>query len=355
MVHRLVPRSGSEETVADIVTTPAHANGTQSLPASFQQQFFQSTIDALSAHIAILSERGHIVAVNRAWREESERQHAWMVRGRVGDWYPEQCEDAVTSGIQAILSGAQAEYAIEYCSEDRAGRHWFSLRAAPLDYADIRYALITHEDVTRRVGAEQARNETGQTLDTLAQAAPVAIIALDNDQRVTAWNPAAEAMFGWTKAEVLGRFNPIVPESAMSEFLGIVASLNDADLDLTDVELHRQRKDGGVIDVSSSIAPLRTVNGQIRGSMAVLTDITARKRAQEEQRFLAEVGELLAASIDYETTLAKVARMSVPRLADCCMVHLLEDDSSIRRLAVALPILSGKRWHSSSRTMAGCK
>nr|MBA2453004.1 PAS domain S-box protein [Chloroflexia bacterium] len=335
MVHKLAPRLGSEEHVADTVTTPARANGTQSLPASSQQRFFQSTIDALPAHIAILSERGQIVAVNRAWREDSERHYAPMVRGRVGDWYLEQGEDDVTSGIQAVLSGTQEEYAIEYRGDYQEDWKWFSLRAAPLDYADSRCAIVTHEDVTRRVEAEHARSEADQALDMLAQAAPLAIIALDIDNRITAWNPAAEEMFGWTRAEALGRFNPIVPETDVPQFLDIVASLADDATNLTDVELHRQRKDGVVLDVSSSIAPLRTADGQIRGSMAVLTDITARKREQEDQRFLAEASELLSSSIDYETTLTQVAQMAVPRLADCCMVHLLESDSSIRRLAVA--------------------
>lgn len=60
----------------------------------------------------------------------------------------------------------------------------------------------------------------------------------------------------------------------------------------------------------------------------------AHERA-EEQAFFAQVGELLASSIDYETTLANVARLAVPRLADWCAVDMLEPGGVIRRLAVA--------------------
>jgi len=52
-------------------------------------------------------------------------------------------------------------------------------------------------------------------------------------------------------------------------------------------------------------------------------------------RFLAQASALLAESLDYDTTLASVARLAVPYLADCCIVDMLEEDGRIRRLAVA--------------------
>jgi signal transduction histidine kinase len=52
-------------------------------------------------------------------------------------------------------------------------------------------------------------------------------------------------------------------------------------------------------------------------------------------RFLARASTLLAESLDYDTTLANVARLAVPYLADCCIVDMLEEDGRIRRLAVA--------------------
>jgi GAF domain-containing protein len=59
-------------------------------------------------------------------------------------------------------------------------------------------------------------------------------------------------------------------------------------------------------------------------------------RASERRfAFLAEASALLAASLNYERTLAKVARLGVPTLADWCAVDVLEADGSTRRLAVA--------------------
>ncbi|MDQ3942789.1 MAG: SpoIIE family protein phosphatase, partial [Actinomycetota bacterium] len=69
--------------------------------------------------------------------------------------------------------------------------------------------------------------------------------------------------------------------------------------------------------------------------ISVIEDITERKRVEQAQRFLAEAGASLSSSLDYRTTLACVARLAVPYLADWCVVDILEEDGSLDRLAVA--------------------
>jgi PAS domain S-box-containing protein len=70
------------------------------------------------------------------------------------------------------------------------------------------------------------------------------------------------------------------------------------------------------------------------GMRGVTMDITERKRAEDAQRFLAEASGLLAGSLDYETTLASVAKLAVPNLADWCIVHIIGANGKIRQLAV---------------------
>ena len=55
----------------------------------------------------------------------------------------------------------------------------------------------------------------------------------------------------------------------------------------------------------------------------------------DSERKIAKAGELLAASLDYEGTLASVARLAVPRIADSCVAYVLEDDGRVRRLGIA--------------------
>src|SRR6185436_2351772 len=56
---------------------------------------------------------------------------------------------------------------------------------------------------------------------------------------------------------------------------------------------------------------------------------------QRRARFLADVGETLASSLDYETTLKTVARLAVPDIADWCAVDIVDEHGDVRRLAVA--------------------
>jgi PAS domain S-box-containing protein len=62
--------------------------------------------------------------------------------------------------------------------------------------------------------------------------------------------------------------------------------------------------------------------------------VSALKRSEEKQRFLAQAGELLNSSFDYQTTLAEVARLAVPTLADWCVLDVVGVNGELRRLAI---------------------
>ncbi|HEU4594002.1 MAG TPA: PAS domain S-box protein [Pyrinomonadaceae bacterium] len=81
--------------------------------------------------------------------------------------------------------------------------------------------------------------------------------------------------------------------------------------------------------------PLRDAAGQIVKWFGTATDIHDQKEAEERLRFLAEAGALLASTLDYEATLARLARLGVTALADYCLIDVVEDDASVRRVATA--------------------
>ncbi len=133
-------------------------------------------------------------------------------------------------------------------------------------------------DRTRRV--EDDLVDGNQVLEAIINASPLAIIAFDHRINITLWNPAAEAMFGWEKAEVLGKPYPIVPEHLMDELDDNVRLLNSGGSRRT-METRRMHKDGTLIDVSLSTAPMRNRDGATIGYMVIFADIMERKRAQE--------------------------------------------------------------------------
>ena len=83
--------------------------------------------------------------------------------------------------------------------------------------------------------------------------------------------------------------------------------------------------------------PLFDSEGRVAAAVNVLSDVTAVKQAEMGQRFLAEAGEILSASMDLEQTLQGVARLAVPRLADWCGIDLLDEAGRVVPVAIEHP------------------
>jgi PAS domain S-box-containing protein len=135
-----------------------------------------------------------------------------------------------------------------------------------------------------RVGQRTAElREANDLLQAVMASAPLAIWTMDLDGHVTSWNPAAETMFGWTAAEIVGRQLPIVPEDQQEEFRGWFQRFRAGEA-FAGLERKRRRKDGALIDVSIWTAPLRGPAGNIDGVMAIDSDITQRRQLEEQFR-----------------------------------------------------------------------
>lgn len=66
---------------------------------------------------------------------------------------------------------------------------------------------------------------------------------------------------------------------------------------------------------------------------AVAQELSEYRLAAERLRFLSEAGELLGSPTDIDSTLQRVARLAVPRLADACTIYLLDDNGAVRQVA----------------------
>jgi two-component system, cell cycle sensor histidine kinase and response regulator CckA len=142
--------------------------------------------------------------------------------------------------------------------------------------------LVIFNDLTARKQVEKALQESNETLRTLIQAAPVAIIAFGTEGKVKLWNPAAERMFGWREEEVVGQFLPHVGKEQLGEHESLRERVLRGEI-FTGVEIRRHRRDGSPIDMNMSAAPLHDAEGNFSGVMSVNVDITERKRAEEER------------------------------------------------------------------------
>ena len=129
------------------------------------QQFLQSAIDALSAHIAILDERGNIIAVNEPWRKFAEENRFDGPSHGIGMNYLDVCESAVgeipdegiavAEGIRSILDSRSADFRIVYSCHSPEEKRWFQLRATRF-YDNSRMRLVmVHENITEIKHADE--------------------------------------------------------------------------------------------------------------------------------------------------------------------------------------------------------
>ena len=128
---------------------------------------------------------------------------------------------------------------------------------------------------------ESAKLRGNESFRAMIQSAPVGVVSADLQERVTVWNPAAERMFGWALAEILGQQIPIIPPEKEHER----GELRDKALEgkVTEgFETVRLKRSGERLSVSLSMAPIRDENGVLRGVMSILEDISERKRFELE-------------------------------------------------------------------------
>lgn len=138
------------------------------------------------------------------------------------------------------------------------------------------------EDITDRKSAESELARMNETLEAVIEASPVAIMDVDQNKMVRTWNRAAEKTFGWQKEEVVGR--PLhLGDQGRSGYLLLMESLVEGRR-IVDQEAEMVRKDGAVLQVSLSSAPLHDAAGRQEGVVSVILDISERKEAEEEKR-----------------------------------------------------------------------
>ena len=185
--------------------------------------------------------------------------------------------------------------------------------------------------------------------------APVGLAFWDESLRCVRVNGALAAMMGAAPGGLLGR-RPAEVAAELGERLEIVLRTTlrtarpRADIELTG----RLPADPGT--THTWLASTFAIPGSPVRVGAVIADQTARKRVERERRrllavtreaqaraeaaerrfaFLASAGKLLAEALDMRETLDLVAKLTVPEVADWCFVELLQDDGSIKRVAMA--------------------
>lgn len=295
-----------------------------------------------SSHDAIITTDLH--GTITSWNPAAERIYGYAAAEAIGqpnDLVIPRERNAEELVVRQHLLTGQSIGAYDSVRVRKDGVHIdVSVSASPLrgrDGAIVGVVKIAR-DISERKRAEAERiraNVAMRRLAAIVESSDDAIIGMDLDGTITAWNEAAERLYGYTPAEAIGRsITMIVPQERQEEEAALLEQIKRGQR-LKHSETTRCRKDGTCLAVSLTISPIRDESGAVIGASKVAHDITDRKRAAERAAFLAEAGAVLAASLDYATTLKTVANLAVPSIADWCAVDVLTDERRLDRLAVA--------------------
>jgi PAS domain S-box-containing protein len=156
----------------------------------------------------------------------------------------------------------------------------------------IRLQEVNH-DLELEIAERQRTEEVRGRLAAVVESSDDAIISKTLDGTITAWNPGAEKLFGYSSLEAVGKpMRMLLPPERAQEESAILARIGYGER-VDHFETVRVRKDGKRVDVSVTISPIKNSSGAIVGASNIARDITEHKRAESD---LAQHAEALARS-----------------------------------------------------------
>lgn len=139
---------------------------------------------------------------------------------------------------------------------------------------------VIMRDITERREAVASRLRLAAIVDSTDSA----VLSKDLSGTVTSWNRAAERLFGYSEAEMLGQHvNRIIPPQLWDEEKQSLRQIAQG-AQVRREETVRRRKDGSLVQVSLILSPVRDASGEVVGASSIAYDITRRKQAEEALR-----------------------------------------------------------------------
>ena len=255
-----------------------------------QEAIERSIIDSLSSHVALLNQQGDIVRVNLAWIQFASENGVQEMRGTViGTNYLEVIRNAANNGnrdsasalqgIQGVLDRETPEFTMEYPCHSETEQRWFLLSATPI-MSDEGGAVVSYSNITPRKLSERALKNKQERLRSILNTAADAIVVINRKGLIDSVNPAAENIFGYSAAEMLGQnVKMLMPppfEGEHDEYLRRYLETGRAKIIGIGREVIGRRKDGTTFPMDLAVSAMDHL-GLFTG---ILRDITERKRLE---------------------------------------------------------------------------
>jgi len=182
--------------------------------------------------------------------------------------------------------------------------------------------------------SDRLANKRLAELEILYGLSPFGLAFLDGDLRYVRINEKLAEINGKSVAEHIGRTMTELFGAGAESLEQICRRVLETNQSVRDKEIEWQTASGETRYYSGDYDPVVHPNGQKLGVNVVIQDVTEARLARARSEILDRATRMFSESLDYETTLAKVAESVVPRLADWCAVYITAEDGHVRCLDV---------------------
>ena len=243
-------------------------------------------VEGLRDALVLLDDEWRVTFLNARARSAVAKvglNPAAMVDRSVWTAFPSLEHSAAADELRRVRAGGGP---VHFDFRDDSQLRWYEVDAMVVGDR----LAVYWRDVTEVRRAETARDASEaemlsahRRLEELVAGAPLAIMVLDNHAKVIMWNAAAEEMFQWKSSEVLGRTLPTIPEEETAAFETLRARELEGE-SIRSLAARRRRKDGTVLDVQISTAPLRDRDDTVVGVIGMIADVSEQRRLEAQLR-----------------------------------------------------------------------
>jgi PAS domain S-box-containing protein len=292
-----------------------------------QRQWLQTTLESITDAFCSFDRAWRFTYVNRQAEELLGRDRASLIGKNHWDEYPEtvgtEVERAYRRALAENITVGLEHY---FAPHDR----WYELHAYPSPEG----LAVYFRDVSERKRSELSLRNSEQHFRQLADAMPQIVWTADAQGRIDYLNrrwtdftgkPGTVGNDGWSDL--------LHPEEAAVAGARWAASTQSGEPFEMQLRLLDRRQNVYRWHLIRTVA-IRDDVGNVSRWFGTGTDIHHQKSAESSLRYLADVSAELASVVDYEATLQRVAKLSVPFFADWSAVDLVEP-GELRRLVVA--------------------
>lgn len=301
--------------------------------AEAAQKKIEAILESISDGFAACDGELRFTYLNRRAEEFFGNRRETLIGKRLGDAFP-------------ALAGSETEAKLLQALHEQSPQHFETLSVISQEWMEMHIypssegLSVYFRNITERKRAEAMRMRLAAILEGTSDF----VGSFDAQGRAILFNQAARRMLGIPDDEDVSWLGmsemhpPGMAHCVLTE--GVPVAMRQG---IWRAETSILTRDGRELPVSQVLLAQKDEQGRLTSLSTVMRDISQQRHAENLQQFLSESSRTLASSLDYEATLKSVAEVAVPKLADFCIVSVLEGDA-LRCRAMAHRDPSAERW-----------